>query len=278
MTKTPLFSVLVAYYNNFEFFEEFYRSVFNQTYQNFEIVLVDDCSTDHSLEKIREITATDTRVRIFKNEKNEGVGFTKKKCIELAKGEICGFIDPDDAVSKDALQLSIQQFQDRSEIVATYSKIIFCDENLKPLKVFSRTTKVKNGEKYFFNINNEVSHFFTFRRETYFKTVGINENLTSSVDFDLYLKLYEKGDFKYIPKPLYFYRQHRQGVSQDKTKKEKLHQNWRKVLLDTCARRGISNINGLEISANIDIAKVLFEKENTIVKKIQRRIFRLFNA
>jgi len=240
--------------------------------------LVDDFSTDNSLKRIREITENDSRVHIFKNEKNEGVGFTKKRCIELAKGEICGFVDPDDAVSENALQISVQQYQDRSEIVATYSKMMLCDENLNPLKLFPRTIKVKNGQKYFFNINNEISHFFTFRRDSYFKTVGINEKLTSAEDFDLYLKLYEKGDFKYIQKSLYFYRQHKKGISQDKSKKEKLHQNWRKVLFDTCVRRGILKINGAEISENIDIAKVIFEKENTIVKKIQRRIFRLFNA
>jgi len=278
MTKTPLFSILVAHYNNFAFFPDFYSSVLGQTYQNFEIVIVDDCSTDESLSKIRALTANDSRVRIFKNENNEGVGFTKKKCVEFANGEICGFIDPDDAVTEDALQLSIQQYENDPKIVATYSQLMFCDEKLQPKKVFARTRKIKHGEKYFFNINNEVSHFFTFRKETYELTSGINEELRYAEDFDLYLKMYEKGSFKQISKPLYFYRRHEKGLTQDKNKSKTVHEYWNKVLFDTCVRRGIKNIDGVPIDDNIDLAKILFERENTVLKKIKRKINALISG
>ena len=278
MTKTPLFSILVAHYNNFAFFPDFYRSVLQQTYQNFEIVIVDDCSTDESLSQIRALTANDSRFRIFENEKNEGVGFTKKKCIELANGEICGFIDPDDAVTEDALHLSVQQYEKDPKIVAAYSQLIFCDENLKSVKLFTRTRKIKNGEKYFFNINNEVSHFFTFKKEKYALTSGINEELRYAEDFDLYLKMYEKGNFKYISKPLYFYRRHEKGLTQDKNKSKKVHEYWNKVLFDTCVRRGINNIDGVPVHDQIDLAKVLFERENTVLKKIKRKINALISG
>ena len=278
LTKTPLFSILVAHYNNFAFFPDFYRSVLGQTYQNFEIVIVDDCSTDESLGHIRAHTANDSRVRIFENEKNEGVGFTKKKCVEFANGEICGFIDPDDAVTKDALQLSVQQYENDMKIVATYSQLMFCDENLKPGKLFTRTRKIKNGEKYFFNINNEVSHFFTFKKEIYGLTSQINEELRYAEDFDLYLKMYEKGRFKYISKPLYFYRRHDKGLTQDKNKSKTVHEYWNKVLFNTCVRRGIKNIDGVPVHDSTDLAKILFERENTMLKKIKRKINALISS
>ena len=82
------FSVLIAHYNNYQFFEQCYKSLKKQTYQNFEIVIVDDCSTDGSLEKIKKFSQEDHRIKLYKNEKNEGVGYTKKKCIELASGEV----------------------------------------------------------------------------------------------------------------------------------------------------------------------------------------------
>ena len=271
-----LFSILVAHYNNFEYFKDFYKSVLNQTYQNFEIIIVDDCSTDHSLEEIAKLTQSDSRVNIFKNETNKGVGFTKRKCVELAKGEICGFIDPDDAVSSDALEISMKKYIDHPEIIATYSQIMFCDNHLLPQKIYGRTRKIKNGKKDFFNINNEVSHFFTFKKETYLKTTGINQTLTSAVDFDLYLKLYEIGDFYHIPKPVYLYRQHEKGVSQDKKKKKTVYKNWNKVLYDTCVRRGITKIGNTQVSEHTELAKIIFEKENTFAAKVKRKISRIF--
>lgn len=271
-----LFSILVAHYNNFEYFKDFYKSVLNQTYQNFEIIIVDDCSTDDSLQKIKLLTENNKAVKIYKNEINKGVGFTKRKCVELAKGEICGFIDPDDAVVSDALELSIQKYVEHPKIVATYSQIMLCDNYLTPQKIYSRTKRIKNGDQYFFNINNEVSHFFTFRRDFYFKTDGINEELIASEDFDLYLKMYDVGKLLYIPKPLYLYRLHNKGISQDKSNSKKVHANWNKMLMQTCKRRNITKIGSTTISENSELAKIIFEKENTLVAKAKRKISRFF--
>lgn len=267
-----LFSILVAHYNNYEYFKDFYESAIAQTYQNFEIIIVDDASTDDSLSKIRELTATDRRVKIYENDQNRGVGFTKRRCVELSSGEICGFIDPDDAVTPDALMISINKYREHPEIAATYSQIMLCDNKLVPQNIFSKTRKVRNGNPYFFNINNEISHFFTFKRTAYNKTAGINAELSASVDFDLYLKIYEVGPIIYIPKPLYFYRLHSQGISQDQSKKQKTHANWNKMLLDTCKRRNISKIGTTPINQDSEIAKIIFQRENTLLKRVIRRI------
>lgn len=267
-----LFSILVAHYNNFEYFKDFYKSVLNQTYQNFEIIIVDDRSTDDSLEKIKTYTTDDSRVKIFENETNKGVGFTKRKCVEMASGEICGFIDPDDAVAENALELSIQTYRENPKIAGTYSQIMLCDNLLHPQKVYNRSRKVANGNALFFNINNEISHFFTFRKESYLKTEGINPNLSASEDFDLYLKLYEVGELAYIPNPLYFYRLHEQGISQGESKQEKVHENWNKMLLEACKRRKITKIGKITLSEKNDLSKIIFQKENTLVAKIKRKI------
>ncbi len=269
-----LFSILVAHYNNFEYFKDFYKSVLNQTYQNFEIIIVDDRSTDDSLEKIKTYTSDDSRVKIFENETNKGVGFTKRKCAEMASGEICGFIDPDDAVAENALELSIQSYRQNPKIVGTYSQIMLGDHLLHPQKVYNRTRKVDNGNALFFNINNEISHFFTFRKESYLKTDGINPNLSASEDFDLYLKLYEVGELAYIPKPLYLYRLHEQGISQGESKQEKVHENWNKMLLEACKRRNITKIGKVTLSEKSDLSKIIFQKENTLTAKLKRKITR----
>lgn len=267
-----LFSILIAHYNNYDYFLDCYQSILSQSYQNFEVIIVDDCSTDNSFIKIEDLVKNDSRFKLNQNEINKGVGYTKRKCVELAKGEICGFLDPDDALTNNALEESLKAYSDK-QIVASYSEFFLCNPKLEPQKKFNRTRYIKNNKKTFFNINFEVAHFFTFRKDAYEKTAGINETLTSSVDQDLYLKLYELGDFKFIQKPLYLYRLHEKGVSQDKSKKEKLNTNWHQVLLDSCKRRNIDKLYGKKVSEINNLQELIFSKENTFLKKILKKIF-----
>jgi glycosyltransferase involved in cell wall biosynthesis len=263
-----LFSVLIAHYNNFEYFKVCYESLKKQSYQNFEIILVDDCSTDNSFEKIKAFLKYEPRAKIYQNKENKGVGFTKRKCAELATGEIFAFLDPDDALVSDALEISSRALEEKNYIAA-YSQLYFCDENLQQKELFKRTKKIPNKNSKFFNINFEIAHFFSFRRDIYLKTVGINQTLTSAVDQDLYLKLYEKGDFFFIEKPLYLYRIHEKGVSQDKSKKDKLNKNWHQVLREAIERRGITKLYGKRISEIDDLSYFLHQKQcNTILKKL----------
>ncbi len=266
----PFFSLLIAHYNNYDYFVECYRSIQQQTYRNFEVIIVDDCSTDDSLEKIRVLTENHSRIKIYQNEVNKGVGYTKRKCAELATGEFCSFLDPDDALVNTAIEDALSQFTS-DEISAVYSQFVLCDQNLKRDKIFSASDQIKNNNPLFFNIFLEANHFFTFRKSAYNKTSGINENLTSAVDQDLYLKLYETGDFKFVKKPLYLYRLHDKGVSQEKSKKTKLNHNWHNVLLETLKRRKITSLYNENVSEIKNLPEFIFSKQNTFYKKLLRR-------
>lgn len=264
------FSILIAHYNNFEYFKDCYQSILNQTYQDFEVIIVDDCSTDGSYEKVKDWVKDDSRFKVFQNEENKGVGYTKKRCIDLANGEYCAFLDPDDAISPNALQCSLENFVSH-QIVAVYSQIQMCDSHLNFIKLFPNQQQIENGNNLFLNIFFEVNHFFVFKREAYLKTIGIDTSLTSAVDQDLYLKLYEIGNFKFIPKANYLYRLHDKGVSQEKSKKEKLNKNWHKVLYNTLKRRNITTIYNKNIDTIENLPKLVFQKENTFFKKLLRK-------
>ena len=106
MTNQPLFSVLIANYNNGKYLMDAIESVRKQTYTNWEIILVDDSSTDNSHELYKELDQ-DERIHIFLNDQNRGCGYTKRRCAELANGEICGFFDPDDALLSEALEVMV---------------------------------------------------------------------------------------------------------------------------------------------------------------------------
>ena len=264
------FSVLIAHYNNAEYFMQCYESLKKQTFQDFEIIVVDDCSTDDSFEKIQNYCNGDSRVKFFQNSENKGVGFTKKRCVELASGEICGFVDPDDALTEDAIEISVKAHENKC--VAAYSQFYLCDENLKIKKIFKKTTKVKNNNPLFFNIHFEVAHFFTFKKEAYLRTEGINPNYKVAEDIDYILKLYEIGSFQFIKKPLYLYRIHKTGLSHDETKTYIKNETWHTVLLNAAKRRNISKLFGKKIDDIENLPKFIFQKENTLLKKIKRKL------
>ena len=265
-----IFSLLIAHYNNYPYFKQCYESLKKQTYQNFEIVIVDDCSTDGSLEKIKKFSQEDHRIKLYKNEKNEGVGYTKKKCIELASGEICGFLDPDDALTENAIEISVKAYNEN--YIATYSQFYLCDENLNIIKKFEPTQKIKNKNLLFFNVKFEVAHFFTFKKEAYLRTEGINPNYKVAEDIDYILKLYEIGSFQFIKKPLYLYRIHKTGLSHDETKTYIKNETWHTVLLNAAKRRNISKLFGKKIDDIENLPKFIFQKENTLLKKIKRKL------
>lgn len=265
------FSILIAHYNNWNYFQECYQSILKQTYQDYEIIIVDDCSTDNSYERLVELSKQNNKIKLFRNSENKKVGFTKRRCVEEASGELCGFVDPDDKISETALQEIIDTYKLNPDVIATYSKIQLINSNSNDIGEFKLTRKIKNDQKTFFNVNFEVAHFFTFKREVYKKTEGINVRLTSAVDQDLYLKLYEVGHFKYIDSCQYLYRIHDKGVSQDKSKKNILNTNWHNVLLDSCHRRKIESLYGKNIDEIENLPRHIFAKENTFYKKLIRR-------
>ena len=218
-----------------------------------------------------EIVKNDERVKVFRNEENKGVGFTKNKLIELASGDICGFLDPDDALFPTAIEKSLAAYKN-PDIIATYSQFSFCNQELTPTSVFKNSSKITAFNPLFFNINFEVAHFFTFKKEAYLRTEGINPNYKVAEDIDYILKLYEIGSFQFIKKPLYLYRIHKTGLSHDETKTNIKNETWHTVLLNAAKRRNISKLFGKKIDDIENLPKFIFQKENTLLKKIKRKL------
>lgn len=266
------FSILIAHYNNWEYFQECYKSIISQTYQNFEIVIVDDFSTDDSFEKLSDLAQKDSKIKLFQNTENKKVGFTKKRCVEVATGDVCGFLDPDDYLSPNAISEVVSTYKTYDKCIATYSKIKLVNQTNYIVGDFKHTKKILNGKKYFFNLFFEVAHFFTFKRYEYLKTTGINDCLIIAEDQDLYLKLYELGDFVFIDEFLYYYRLHDKGISQNKTKSNRQRSDWHQVILDTCHRRGIKTLYGMDVTSINDLPAFLFQKENTLFRKLKRKL------
>lgn len=268
------FSILIANYNNGKFFETCYLSIIAQSYLNWEVVILDDSSTDNSLDIISALIKDDSRFKIYKNETNSGVGITKSKLIELATGDICGFVDPDDAITPNALQSAINVFQKEQKTVLTYSSFMKCDKNLLPLEKFKSGMQVTNNDPYFFNCPVHIVHFVCFRKEIYEQTEKMNSQMKIAEDQDLYLKMYEKGNVKFIDEANYLYRTHSGGISQNDNR-TKAREYFAKVIFDAMKRRGLQKINGKKIPLQYNNSKEIYdllEYQNSISFRIIKKL------
>jgi glycosyltransferase involved in cell wall biosynthesis len=214
--NNPLFSILVANYNNGHFFKDCYQSIMAQTYSNWECIIVDDASSDNSVQEIKDIIGADTRFKIHENEKNKKCGFTKNRCAHLANGEILGFLDPDDALMPNALMIMVNEHYLHSEVSIITSKFELVDLDMIFKAHSDRGTSIPLGQSYLTHQPSQLTHFATFKKKHYQKTIGIDAKMTRAVDQDLYYKMEEQGSHMFINKVLYKYRIHENSISVNK--------------------------------------------------------------
>lgn len=201
-TKKPKFSVLMANYNNAKYIAEAIQSILEQTFKDWELVLVDDCSTDNSTEVI-EPYLKDERIRLLRNKTNLGYIATLKRLIYEARAEILGILDSDDAITNDALEAIYNAYDKNPDCGFVYSQFVWCDSDLNPKsKGFCAPIQASKS-----NLHCDcVSAFRTFKKKDYFKTEGLDEGITYSEDKDLIFKMEEVTKMLFVDKAIYKYR------------------------------------------------------------------------
>ena len=108
----PMVSVIMPAYNAEMYIEEAISSVMEQTLTDWELLVIDDCSTDHTYDKALSMSIFDERVRIIRNEKNLGVSRTRNHGLDIARGQYIAFIDSDDLWHQEKLQRQIKKMND----------------------------------------------------------------------------------------------------------------------------------------------------------------------
>lgn len=125
-----LVSIIMPSYNTANFIEETVESVIKQTYGNWELIIVDDCSTDNTDEKVQKYFS-DPRIKYIKNEKNSGAAITRNRALEMASGRWIAFLDSDDLWNEDKLEKQIS-FMEQNGYHFSYTKYVEIDENSAP--------------------------------------------------------------------------------------------------------------------------------------------------
>lgn len=239
MTDEPLFSLIMANYNSEPFLHDAITSLLSQTYKNWELVAVDDCSTDHSYSMLLAYAEQDARIRVFRNEKNSRLGYTRRRSASFARGELCACFDPDDALTPDAVELMVREHKKRPDAAIIGSRRFICNEHLKVIDI-DRPLTDDYTARFRNNIDTPwmINHFAAWKKAFYDKTEGFDPVMPRSTDQDLYLKMEETGPVYFLNKPLYYYRRNRNSVSLNKNiYKTQLWHIYTHI--NACKRRGL---------------------------------------
>lgn len=139
-----LVSIIMPSYNTAQYIKNTIQSVLNQTYTNWELIIVDDCSNDNTNEVFN--TITDQRIMIFKNEKNSGAAVSRNKALREAKGRWIAFLDSDDLWMPEKLEKQIA-FMEKNNYAFSYTKYeeIDVDGNKTGVKVTGPKKITKTG-------------------------------------------------------------------------------------------------------------------------------------
>ncbi len=138
----PLVSVIMPVYNAEKFLDRAIQSILNQTYDKWELLLIDDGSTDNSLKLIKKFS--DPRIRFFVNEKNSGIAQSTNRGVDESRGEYIALLDDDDEAINNRLALQVEYMEEHPDIAILGGRSIDMDENDK---ILSLKGSVRNNPK-----------------------------------------------------------------------------------------------------------------------------------
>ena len=140
MNSWDLVSIIMPSFNCGEYVEESIRSVQGQTYKNWELIFVDDCSKDDTIKKVSDLRNLDPRIRLFQNKLNSGAAVTRNSALVEAKGRWIAFLDSDDLWEPNKLEKQVA-FMKEHGYDFTYTCYKEIDDNSKETGVFIRGPK-----------------------------------------------------------------------------------------------------------------------------------------
>ena len=224
----PKVSVVIPAYNAMSYLPETVGSVSRQTFSDFEVLIVDDGSSDQIVQWASQVT--DPRVKLI-SQQNQGVSAARNTGIVQAQGQYIAFIDADDLWEPTKLEKQVRCLEDNPAVGLVYTWTALIDQWGKPTgRVFVSHIEGNVWEKIVVNdmISNGSSPMV---RRSCFETVGVfDPNITSSEDRDMWTRIAACYPFAVIKEPLTLYRRHPNNTTK---KRQKMIQDLRLVIEKT---------------------------------------------
>ena len=228
----PLVSVIIPNYNHAAYLHKRVQSVLDQSFRNFEILLLDDFSQDNSQQIIDEFTKQDARISVVANTANSGSVFRQwQKGLALAKGKYVWIAESDDFAAPHFLSTLLPLLEEDELCVFAYSNSLIVDENDQAIEPISELKKrVFNGcnhwdTDYIADGRQELNQYLAFqctvnnasavlfRRTSILAAGGVDVNFRYAGDWLMYIKLSLLGHIAYKTECLNYYREHSANAS-----------------------------------------------------------------
>ena len=201
----PLISVYIPTYNRLELLKRAVQSVQNQTYKNFEIIIVDDNSSDGTQDFLVGLAKVDSRIRYFFKDKNSGACVSRNIAINLAQGELITGLDDDDYFLPHRLEFFLDYWvnKKREDSIALFTSNIKSEKSnqAKEHSLFSKKYFKKDDLLFANYVGNQI---FT-ETKTLRQVSGFDESFCMWQDLELWHRVGDLGDFEHVDKPTYFF-------------------------------------------------------------------------
>jgi glycosyltransferase involved in cell wall biosynthesis len=214
-----LISVIMPSYNSEQFIAEAIESVRAQTYPHWELLITDDCSTDNTVEIVKQYVVKDARIKLFRLEQNSGAGVARNKSIEAATGRYIALLDSDDMWKPQKLERQIDfMTKNRYQFVCSQCEIM--DVKGKIIGHFRYSGKISYVKTLFVSYIATSSIIY----DTRFAGKIYMQNIRKRQDWLWCLEILKKTKYAYcLNEALHAWREYPQSVSGDKTKLFKYH-------------------------------------------------------
>lgn len=237
--NTPKISVALSVYNGETYLDEAIQSVLAQTFINFELILIDDGSTDGTLKILENYAKKDTRCRVF-SYVNKGLTVSANHGVDLARADIICRMDADDVCMPERLQKQFDYLNEHPECVAVGSSALLIDPEGMPIVTWAYPTTHEEIDRLNLlgSVGSCICHPSSAVRKSSMLAIGAyRAEVEYALDYDLFLRLGEVGKLANLPEMLLKYRQHPASIGHAKRKEQLLASH--KALKETFQRRGL---------------------------------------
>lgn len=208
-------SVIMPAYNAEKYIEKAIESILMQTYEDLELLIIEDASTDHTLEIIKKYD--DKRIRLFENSENRGISFSTNIGLRESRGEYIALMDDDDIAVRERLEIQVKYLEEHQEIDILGGRSAFIDEDGNVIDVENQP---RNNPKYIKSILMfrclDFRNGTTMMRNTFIKKHGLyyRENCFGMQDFKFFIESSKVGNISSVNNIVLFYRIHGQNETQ----------------------------------------------------------------